>query len=190
MFGRLFSVRCSDPSLTLCIISNLQLTMVILSLTGGASVAVAIVVCNMSVIIPAILRALDVGDPFMQEDTVDPNYSTIEMARATSTRIELGLPTTRGTAITDSDESEGTVGAAASLQRHSVNLGTKVGRKHQLTTQTSDGSLSNSSTTKIVQLADGSNVTASSVQVKSLPVKKWPDIEVDVEEKDGKRSDV
>jgi len=154
--------------------------------TGGVNVAVAIIVCNMSVIIPAILRALGVGDPFMQEDTVDPNYSTIEMARTTSTRIELGLPTTRGTAITESDESEGSAGAVASLQQHSVNLCVKDDRKFQLKTQASDGSLRNSSMTKIVSLADEPSFTGSLVQVGSSPAKRRPDIEVDVEDKDGK----
>ena len=43
---------------------------------GGVEVAVAIIMCNMSIIIPAILRALGIGDPFMQEDTVDPKSST------------------------------------------------------------------------------------------------------------------
>ena len=38
--------------------------------------AVAVVECNMSIIIPAILRALGIGDPFMQEDTVNPKFST------------------------------------------------------------------------------------------------------------------
>ena len=181
----IFGTAALGPLLTLYIIPNLQLTAdMFSSFIGGVSAAVAIIVCSMSVIIPAVLRALGVGDPFMQEDTVDPNFSTIEMARATSTGIELGLPTTRGTAITDSDESEETVDAVASLQRHSVNLYAKGDWKHQLTTQVSDGSLKNSSTTKAVPLADESSVTDSSVLVKSL-LAKLPDTEVDVEDKDG-----
>lgn len=69
-----------------CDVPNLQLTTdVFSSFTGSVSVAVATILCNMSVIIPAILHALGVGDPFMQEDTVDSNYSAIEMARMTST---------------------------------------------------------------------------------------------------------
>jgi len=68
----------------------------------------------MSVIIPAILRALGVGDPFMQEDTVDPGLNTdVDIARMFPTMVELGLPTSRGTAITDSDESEGGIGTVA-----------------------------------------------------------------------------
>jgi len=153
-------------------------------------VAVAIIVCNMSVIIPAVLRALGVGDPFMREDTVDLNFSTIEMARMTSTRIELGLPTTRGMAITDSDESEGTVGAVTSLQQHSINLCVKDEQKRQLTTHASDGSLRNLSTTKVVSLADRSGDTDSLVKMRSLPAKKWPDIEVDAEDKDGKSNNM
>ena len=154
--------------------------------------AVAVIVCNMSVIIPAVLRALGVGDPFMREDTVDPNFSTIEMARMTSTRIELGLPTTRGTAITDSDESEGTVGAVTSIQQHPVNFCAKDDRKRQLTTQTSDASLRNSTstTTKVVPLADESGDADSLVQVGGLPGKEQPDIEVDVEDKDGRSNNM
>ena len=75
---------------------------------GGVEAAVAIIVSNMSVIIPAILRTLGVGDPFMQEDTVDLTFNTgIEIVRMTSTRIELGLQTSAGTAITDSSMSRG-----------------------------------------------------------------------------------
>ena len=129
------------------------------------SVAVSIIVCNMSVIIPAVLRAVGVGDPFMQEDTADPNFSTIEMAHTASTRIELGLPKTRGTAVTDSDESDGTLDAAASLQQHTVNFNVKSDPKHQITTQASDGSLRDSSTTEVVPL------------------------EVDIEDKNGKSDD-
>jgi hypothetical protein len=147
---------------------------------------VAIIVCNMSVIIPALLRALGVGDPFMREDTVDPNFSTIEIARATSARIELGLPTTGGSAITDSDESEGPLGTVTSLQLRSVKLGGKDDRKHQLTTQASDGSLRNSNTTKVAQLAYETNIVGSLVQVRSLPTKKQEGAEVDVEDKNEK----
>jgi len=126
----------------------------------------------MSVIIPAILRALNVGDPFMQEDTVGPNFSTsIEIARMTSTRIELGLLNIHSTGVTDSGESEGAIETVASRQRRdSVGLGVKDDRKHQITTQTSDGSLGNSRTTKVVPLADESDITDSLAQVRSLPV--------------------
>jgi len=151
--------------------------------TGGVNSAVAIIVCNMSVIIPAMLRALGVGDPFMQEDSVDPNFSTIEMARTASTRVEFGLPTTRGTAITDSDESEGTVGAAVSLQQHTVNLDVKIDRTHQLTMHASNGSLRSSSTTKVGPLTDESSIADALAQVRSPPVKERQSIEVDVKDK-------
>jgi len=160
VFGRQSLVRwLSIP----CDVPNLQLTIdVFSSFTGGVSVVVAIIVCNMSVIIPAMLRALGAGNPFMQDDTVDLNYNTIEMACTTSTRIELGLPTTRGTAITESDESEGSVGAVTSLQQHSVNLCVKEDRKCQL-----DAGLGRVaqelSTTKIVPLADDPSFTGSLV---------------------------
>ena len=67
-------------------------------ISGGVEAAVSIAVCNMSVIIPAILCALGVGDPFMREDTVSTNFSTVEVARMTSTRVELvelGIPKSR-----------------------------------------------------------------------------------------------
>ena len=120
---------------------------------GAVSVAVAIIVSNMSVIIPAILRALGVGDPFMQEDTVDPSFSTIEMARATSTTIELGLPKTRGMVVTDSAESEGAIRMTTFKQQDSGDLGTKDDHKHKLTMQASDISLG-SSKMKVLPFAD------------------------------------
>ena len=64
--------------------------------------AVSVIVSSMSVIIPAILRALDFGDPFMQEEAVDPSFDTgVEIARMNLTRVELGLPTTRVVAGND-----------------------------------------------------------------------------------------
>ena len=138
---------------------------------GIVEVAVAVIVCNMSVVIPAILRALGVGDPFMREDTVDPNVSTIQMARMTSTRIELvefGVPKTRGTTATDSDQSEGVTGTVASRQRDSMDLGAKDNHKHRLTTQISDLSLGNS-TTKAIPLIEESYIVDSLVQAGNLP---------------------
>ena len=183
----IFGMVTFIPSLTLhTTIPNLQLTTDV-SFTGGASAAVAIIVCNMSVIIPATLRALGVGDPFMQEDTADPHFSSIKMARTTSTRIELGLSTIHGTAITDSDESEGTtVGATSPSQQHSVNLSTKDDRKHQLKTQVSDGSIRNSGTTKVVPLADESCLADSLEHVRSLPAKDRQDVYVNG--KDGENN--
>jgi len=144
-------------------------------------VAVAIVVSNMSVIIPAILRALDVGDPFMQEDTVDMNFSSIEMARTASTTIELGLPKIRGTAITESDESEGAISMATFRQQDSGDLDVKGDHKHQLTMQASDVSLG-SSKTKVIPLADEYDTADSSTQARRnlRPVEKGLDTKVDV----------
>ena len=155
-------------------------------------VAVSIIVCNMSVIIPAILRGLGVGDPFMREDTVDPNISTgVEIARITSTGIELGLPISRNTVITDSDEYEGTIGMAVPRQRVSISLGVKDDRKHQLTMQVSDASLGNPKVAKVVPLADDEcDITDSLSQVRkgSPGVKEDLGGETDVEEKSAKRN--
>ena len=183
MSGKQFSVRFLVPLLT----SQLRKFLIhrVFLFTGGVEVAVSIIVCSMSVIIPAILRALGVGDPFMREDTVDPNLSTgMEMARITSTGIELGLPMTRATAITDSDESEGTLaGMAVSRQRLSIDLGVKDDRKHHLTPQVSDASLGNVNMVKVVPLDDECDITDSLAQVRDLPVvKKHRDIEADAEE--------
>jgi len=135
------------------------------SLTGAVEVAVAIIVCNMSVIIPAILRALGVGDPFMREDTVDPNFSTVEIIRMTSTRIELGLPVPRGTATTDGDGSEGASGTVAF--QDSVRLGVEGDHKHKLTAQASDLSLGDLKT-KVPPLVGDPDIADSSTQA-NLP---------------------
>ena len=140
--------------------------------TGGVEAAVSVIVCSMSVIIPAVLRALGVGDPFMREDTVDPNFSTgVEIARmqTSTTRVEFGFPGSRGAALTESDESKGATGTVVSLRRDSVDLGTKDDHKHQLTT-------------KVVPLAVECDVTDSLTQVRSLPVaEKDPDSQAEVE---------
>ena len=154
--------------------------------TGGVEAAVSIMVCNMSVIIPAILRALGVGDPFMREDTVDPNISTgvdVTQMGVSATRIELGLPIPRGTTITDSDESEGVLNAMTSRQRDLIDLNVK-DRKDRLTAQASDGSLGNSKTTKGLSLANECDITDSLAQARvSAAVTKDRDIEADIEEK-------
>ncbi|SRR5258705_5628043 len=130
---------------------------------GAVSVAVAIIVSNMSVIIPAILRALGVGDPFMQEDTVDPNFSTIEMAPTTSTKIiELGLPKTHGTGITNSNGSEGDIDMVV-FRQHSGDLGVRDDHKHRLTMKASDMTLG-SSNTKVTPLDDEPDAADSLVQ--------------------------
>ena len=143
----------------------------------------------MSVIIPAVLRALDVGDPFMQEDTVDLNLSTsVDVTQTDTTRIELGLLTPRGSTIMDSDASEG---ATASRQRHSINLNMKDDMKHRLTAQASDGSLGNSKMLKALPLADECDITDSSAQVRSTPAATTDrDIEADIGEEQGKRNSV
>ena len=141
------------------------------SFVGAVEAAISITVCNMSVIIPAALRALNVGDPFMREDTTDMDLSTLEIARTTSTRIELNLPRTQGRvrAMGDGEPDSGTIGTVALRQLDSVGLDVKDDQKHRLTTQTSDGSLGTTST-KAVLLAHNSNI-----------VEKDRDIEADVE---------
>ena len=114
----------------------------------------AVIVCNMSVIIPAVLRALGIGDPSMRQDTVDPNFSTLEIPCITSTGIELGLPKSRGAAITYSDESEGGDGMAESRRRDSGDMGDKDDHPSlRLTMQASDTSLRRPET-KVVLIAD------------------------------------
>jgi len=110
----------------------------------------------------------------MQEDTVDPNFSTgVEIARMTLTRVELGLPGTRGTVLTDSDESEGASGTVVSQRRGSVDLGTKDDHKHQLTT-------------KVIPLADEPYVTDSLARVRGLPeVEKDGGIEKEFEQRNS-----
>jgi len=153
------------------------------SFLGGVESAVAIIVCNMSVIIPAILRALGVGDPFMQEDTVDPKFTTgVEIARMTTSRIELGLLTSRGTEITDGSTFRGAISTVVSGQRDSVDSDAR-DQERRLGTQTSHGSLGNFRSTSRVEppLVDGSGIAHPLTQVRSLPVVgKDQDIEADV----------
>jgi len=135
-------------------------------------------VSNMSVVVPAIFRALGVGDPFMQEDTFDLDFSTMKMARMTSTtRIELGLPKTPTTTVTDGDGSEGGIGMVVFQQRDSGDLGARDGQKHELTARASDVSLG-SSRTKLMPLADDSDITDPLAQVRDLPpVNRDQDVE-------------
>ena len=142
----------------------------------------------MSVIIPAILRALDVGDPFMQEDTVDPGFTTtVEMARMTLTRVELGLPIVHVVRNAGNGDREAVNGSATPKNRRdSVGLDEKEDHKHRLTTQISDGSLGTSVTTKIASHAGECEVPGpQAFEIRSLPAtgKRW-DPEEDVE---GKR---
>ena len=130
----------------------------------------AIIVCNMSVILPAILRALDVGDPFMQEDTVDPNFSAVEIARMASTRlepVELSIPKVHDTTITNSHESEEVTGAVAFQQRDSVDLIVKEGL---LTTHTSDVSPEHSKAALLTDESDESDIADSLAQLRNLPL--------------------
>lgn len=154
--------------------------------------AVSVTVCSMSVIIPAILRVLGVGDPFMREDTVDPNISTgVEIARVTTTRLELGLLNTCGAAIADSDESKGVIDTVTSRRpQDSVGLDVKGDRKHhQLTTQTSNRSLGNSSMTMVSSLTEECDIPDSLAPVGSLPtVREDRNIEADVEGKNARRN--
>ena len=157
--------------------------------TGGVEVAASVIVCNMPVIIPAVLRALGVGDPFMREDTVDPNYSTVEIVRMASTKIELGLPSTHGTATTDITDPGGAIGTVASRRGGTVDLDAKEDCKHRLVTQTSDGSLGILKKAKVVSLVDECDITDPLAQVRSLPtVRRDQDIEADVGGRHVKRN--
>ena len=142
----------------------------------------------MSVIIPAILRALGAGDPFMREDTVDMNLSntSVDIARINTTRIELGFPIVRGTIITDSDESEGPM---ASRRQDFVDLDMKDDKKHRLTAQASGGSLGSSKIAKALPLADECDITDPLAQVRSTPATTTDrDIEADIEERAKRNS--
>jgi len=133
-----------------------------LMLTGGVEAAVSIIVCSMSVIIPAVLRTLGVGDPFMREDTVDMNLSTGPDIVRINTTIELGLPIFCGTVVTDSGESEGPM---ASRQLDLVVLNWKSGKEHRLMAQASNGSLGNPK--KVLSLADERDIADSLARVRS-----------------------
>jgi len=179
VFGKRFLVRRLVSLLLSHALLNSQLTVYGFSpFSGGVAAAVSVTVCSMSVIIPAIFRALGVGDPFMRTDTVDPSFNAgMEMARMT-TGFELSLPTSHSTGVTDSTRSEGGVCTVGSRQRDPVDLDVKGDRKNRLTTQTSDGSLGNPKPTKVVPLADESDITDSLAQVRSLPAaRKDQDIE-------------
>jgi len=158
---------------------------------GGVEAAVSVIVSSMSVIIPAILRALDVGNPFMQEDTVGSGFTTtVEVTRMTLTRVELGLPIARSVAVAGRTHSEAVIGTVMPRRRRdSVGLDEKDDQRHCLTTQASDGSLGTSETTKIASHVDECDVSdPQAFQVRSLPViKKRSDAEGDTEGKKAKR---
>lgn len=147
----------------------------------------SIIVCSMSVIIPAVLRALGAGDPFMREDTVDMDLSTtVHIARVNTTRIELGLPIAHDMVITDSDESDGPM---ASPRRDLVDLDVKDDKGYQLTGQASEASLENPRTVKDLPLVGECDITDSSAQVRTTPatMTSW-DIEAGTDEERAKRS--
>lgn len=159
--------------------------------TGGVEASVSVIVSSMSVIIPAILRALDVGDPFMQEDTVDPGLgTTVEIARMDLTRVELGLPTIHTLGVGGGDDREVIIGSVTPNKlRDSVGLEEKDDQKHRLTTQTSDGSLGTSITTKVTSHADECGVPDPKdfEVMMSLPeIEKHSDIEGDAGGKKAK----
>ena len=155
--------------------------------TGGVEAAVSIIVCSMSVIIPAILRAIGVGDPFMQEDTVDLNFSTnVDIAR-----FELGLQMTCGTvtAIAESVETEGALSTMTLQHRSLADMNVRTDKKHRLTAQVSDGSLGSSKPTKGLPLTDECDVTRPAAQARNLPVLiMGQSIEAEIEEKHAKRN--
>ena len=185
IFGMVTLVPCLYPELSVH-----RLSVFFLMITGGVEAAVSIIVCSMSVIIPAVLRALDVGNPFMREDTVELNLSTgIDITRASMTGIELGLPVPRSTAITDSDGSEGALGTMGSRQRYPVDLNVKDDRKHRLTVQASDGSLGSSKAVTDLPLVGGYAIADLPSQVRSTPATAVDrDIETNVEEERTKRN--
>jgi hypothetical protein len=120
---------------------------------GGVEASVSVIVSSMSVIIPAILRALDAGDPFMQQDTVDPGFDTrVEIARMTLMGVDSDLPTSHVVAVPGNNNREGVTGTVTSQGlRSSVDLDEKRGKGHRLTTQMSDGSLGTSVATKVTR---------------------------------------
>ena len=150
----------------------------------------SVIVCSMSVIIPAILRALDVGDPFMQEDTVDPGYTTtVEISPMTLTRVELGLPTTHVPTVAGNNDRSRATSTAIPQKRDSVGSVDEMrDHEHRLTPQNSDDSLGTSVETKVALHSDESDITDyRAFQVRSSPAIK-KDAEGDDEKKKAKRN--
>ena len=150
----------------------------------------SIIVCSASVIIPAVLRALGAGDPFMREDTVDMDLSTtVYIAQMDTTRIEPGLPIAHGTVITESDESDGPM---ASQRRDPVDSDVKDDKGCRLTSQASDALLEKPRTVKDLPLVvDECDITDSLTRVRTTPVimMGW-DIEAGIEEEHANRNSV
>lgn len=139
----------------------------------------SVMVCSMSVIIPAILRALDVGDPFMQEDTVDPGFTTtVDIVPMTLTRVELGLP------LPNNSRPRAT-NTATPHKRDSIgSVGETRGQRHRLTLQVSGDSLGTSVETKVALDSDKCDVTDyRAFQARSLSVIKGDDERDDEKEK-------
>ena len=150
---------------------------VILS-SGGVEAAVSITVCNTTVIIPAVLRVLGVGDPFMREDTVDPKFSTgFDIAPMTLTRAEFTLPTSSSTRTIDSTRSERENGTVVSQQQSSVDSEAGNDQKYlSMTWQTSGGSLGNFKLMSVVLPVDEADITDSSCSPSPV-VEKVRDLE-------------
>jgi hypothetical protein len=120
-------------------------------------------VCSMSVIIPAILRALGVGDPFMQTDSVDPgSNSTIEIVGRSLTGVGLGPLITHVVAVTGSDEPEEAAGAVTPRKSRSlIGSDARDDQRCRLVTQIPDGSLGTSVMTKVISRTDECDITDS-----------------------------
>ena len=150
----------------------------------------SVIVCSMSVIIPAILRTLDVGDPFMQEDTVDPGFTTtVNIAPMTLTRVELGSPTTHVPAVAGNISRSTVTNTAIPHKRESIgSVGEMQGQKHRLMPQVSGDSLGTSVETKVALRSDECDITDyRAFQARSLSVIKGDD-EGDDEEKKVKHN--
>lgn len=145
---------------------------------GGVEAAVSVTVCNTTVIIPAVLRLLGVGDPFMREDTVDPKFSTsFDVAPMTLTRVEFTLPTSSGTRTTDSAKSEGGNGTVVFQQQSSVDSDAGNDQKYRpMTWRTSSGSLRNLKLMDVVLPIDDADITDSSCSPSPV-VEKGQDLE-------------
>ena len=127
--------------------------------TGGVEAAVSVIASSMSVILPAILRALDVGDPFMQLDTVELEIATsVEIARCTTLMsVELGvnLQTARVAAVAGDESREEAFSDTTTLQERDLgNLDERRYPKYLLTKKISDGLLGTSITTKVPPLSE------------------------------------
>ena len=133
------------------------------SFLGGVEAAVSITVCSTPVIIPAVLRALGAGDPFMREDAVDSQYSTgLEIARMTFATVELNLPTSGSTRTTDSAKLKGGIDTLVSRQQNPADSDVGGDQKYRILTRISSGPLGGLKPTTVV-LPIGDSDTADSL---------------------------